>query len=37
MAAPLAGAYCATKHALEALSESLSFEVGHFGVRVVIG
>ena len=36
VAAPLAGPYCATKHALEALSESLAFEVGHFGVRVVI-
>ena len=36
VAAPLAGAYCGTKHALEALSESLSFEIGHFGVRVVI-
>jgi len=36
VAAPLAGGYCATKHALEALSESLAFEVGHFGVRVVI-
>jgi NAD(P)-dependent dehydrogenase (short-subunit alcohol dehydrogenase family) len=36
VAAPLSGAYCATKHALEALSESLAFEVGHFGVRVVI-
>ena len=36
VAAPLAGAYCSTKHALEALSESLAFEVGHFGVRVVI-
>jgi NAD(P)-dependent dehydrogenase (short-subunit alcohol dehydrogenase family) len=36
VAAPLAGAYCATKHALEALSESLAFEVGHFGVRVAI-
>jgi NAD(P)-dependent dehydrogenase (short-subunit alcohol dehydrogenase family) len=36
VAAPLAGAYCGTKHALEALSESLAFEVGHFGVRVVI-
>lgn len=33
---PLSGAYCATKHALEALSESLAMEVGHFGVRVVI-
>ncbi|HWJ61447.1 MAG TPA: SDR family oxidoreductase [Acidimicrobiales bacterium] len=36
VAAPLAGGYCGTKHALEALSESLAFEVGHFGVRVVI-
>lgn len=36
VAAPLAGIYCATKHALEAMSESLAFEVGHFGVRVVI-
>ncbi|CAN5600399.1 SDR family oxidoreductase [soil metagenome] len=36
VAAPLAGAYCGTKHALEALSESLALEVGHFGLRVVI-
>lgn len=36
VAAPLSGAYCGTKHALEAMSESLAFEVGHFGVRVVI-
>jgi len=33
---PLEGAYCATKHALEGLSESLHIEVGHFGIRVVI-
>jgi NAD(P)-dependent dehydrogenase (short-subunit alcohol dehydrogenase family) len=33
---PLEGAYAASKHALEALSESLYFELGHFGVRVVI-
>ncbi|HET8930620.1 MAG TPA: SDR family oxidoreductase [Acidimicrobiales bacterium] len=33
---PLYGIYSASKHALEALSESLHFEVGHFGVRVVI-
>jgi NAD(P)-dependent dehydrogenase (short-subunit alcohol dehydrogenase family) len=33
---PLSGVYAASKHALEALSESLHFEVGHFGVRVVI-
>ena len=36
VASPLAGMYCATKHALEAVSESLALEVGHFGVRVVI-
>ena len=36
VAAPLSGAYCGTKHALEAMSESLALEVGHFGVRVVI-
>ena len=36
VAAPLAGGYCGTKHALEALSESLAVEVGHFGVPVVI-
>lgn len=36
VAAPLAGIYCGTKHALEAMSESLAFKVGHFGVRVVI-
>jgi NAD(P)-dependent dehydrogenase (short-subunit alcohol dehydrogenase family) len=36
VAAPLQGHYCASKFALEALSESLRFEVGHFGIRVVI-
>ncbi len=36
IAAPLAGAYCGTKHALEALSESLHLEIAHFGLRVVI-
>ncbi len=36
MATPLNGAYAASKFALEALSESLHYEVGHFGVRVHI-
>ena len=36
VAAPLAGAYAASKFALEAMSESLHFELGHFGIRVVI-
>lgn len=33
---PLEGSYAASKHALEALSETLYFELGHFGIRVVI-
>lgn len=33
---PLSGFYAATKFALEALSESLHLEVGHFGVRVLV-
>ena len=36
IAAPLEGHYSASKFALEALSESLYYEVGHFGIRVVI-
>ncbi len=36
VAAPLNGLYSASKFALEALSESLHYEAGHFGVRVHI-
>lgn len=32
--APLNGLYAASKWALEALSESLKYELGHFGIRV---
>ena len=35
-AGPLGGYYSASKFALEALSESLHLEVGHFGVRVLV-
>jgi len=33
---PLEGVYAASKHALEALSETLHFELAHFGIRTVI-
>jgi NAD(P)-dependent dehydrogenase (short-subunit alcohol dehydrogenase family) len=33
---PLEGPYAASKHALEATSETLHVELGHFGIRVVI-
>ncbi len=33
---PLEGPYAASKHALEAMSESMYMELGHFGIRVVI-
>jgi NAD(P)-dependent dehydrogenase (short-subunit alcohol dehydrogenase family) len=36
VATPLEGGYCASKHALEAISETLHYELGHFGIRVVI-
>lgn len=36
VAAPLGGFYSATKYALEAISEALHYEVGHFGIRVAV-
>jgi NAD(P)-dependent dehydrogenase (short-subunit alcohol dehydrogenase family) len=36
VATPLEGAYAATKFALEAMSETLHYELSHFGIRVVI-
>jgi NAD(P)-dependent dehydrogenase (short-subunit alcohol dehydrogenase family) len=36
VAGPLGGAYAASKFALEAMSETLHFELGHFGIRVVV-
>src|SRR6266540_5116375 len=33
---PIGGAYAGTKHALEAVSEALHYEVGHFGLRVAL-
>ncbi|MGZ4794483.1 MAG: SDR family oxidoreductase [Acidimicrobiia bacterium] len=36
VATPLEGPYAASKYALEAISESLHYEVGHFGIRVVV-
>lgn len=36
IAIPFAGPYCASKHALEAISDALRVEVAPFGVRVVL-
>jgi NAD(P)-dependent dehydrogenase (short-subunit alcohol dehydrogenase family) len=35
-ASPFVGAYCASKHALEALSDALRMELRQFGIRVCI-
>ena len=36
VASPLGGPYAASKFALEAISEALHLELGHFGIRVVV-
>jgi NAD(P)-dependent dehydrogenase (short-subunit alcohol dehydrogenase family) len=36
VATPLEGPYSASKYALESLSETLHYELGHFGIRVVL-
>jgi NAD(P)-dependent dehydrogenase (short-subunit alcohol dehydrogenase family) len=36
VSAPLGGFYSASKYAVEALSEALHYEIGHFGVRVAL-
>ena len=36
VATPLDGAYSASKYALESFSETLHYELGHFGIRVAI-
>jgi NAD(P)-dependent dehydrogenase (short-subunit alcohol dehydrogenase family) len=36
VATPLEGPYSASKSALESISETLHYELGHFGIRVVI-
>jgi NAD(P)-dependent dehydrogenase (short-subunit alcohol dehydrogenase family) len=36
VATPLEGPYSASKFALEALSETFHYELGHFGIRVVL-
>lgn len=36
VATPLEGPYAASKYALEAISETLHYELGHFGIRIVV-
>src|SRR5690606_12919793 len=36
VAGPLNGFYAGTKHALEALSDAMHYELGHFGVRTIV-
>jgi NAD(P)-dependent dehydrogenase (short-subunit alcohol dehydrogenase family) len=36
VASPLSGFYAASKFAIEAVSEAMHFEMGHFGIRTII-
>jgi len=36
VAGPFNGFYAGTKHALEALSDSMHYELGHFGIRTIL-
>jgi NAD(P)-dependent dehydrogenase (short-subunit alcohol dehydrogenase family) len=36
VAGPLNGFYAASKHALEALSDSMHYELAHFGIRTIV-
>jgi NAD(P)-dependent dehydrogenase (short-subunit alcohol dehydrogenase family) len=36
VAGPLNGFYAGTKHALEALSDAMHYELGHFGIRTIV-
>jgi NAD(P)-dependent dehydrogenase (short-subunit alcohol dehydrogenase family) len=36
VAGPFTGFYAGTKHALEALSDAMHYELGHFGIRTIL-
>jgi len=36
VAGPLNGFYAGTKHAVEALSDAMHYELGHFGIRTIV-